>query len=304
MIEDDPLSGVTVFVAAARAKTFTQAAERLGLTKSAVGKSVTRLEERLGFKLFHRTTRLIRLTADGEAYLTACSAAVDEIKAAEAALASSNQVLSGRLRINMPVVFGRRIVLPILLRIARSHPELTLSLTFTDTTSDLLSQDVDLAVRFGALKDSSHLIGRHLVTQDRVICASPEYLRARGEPKTLDDVGAHHCVMGMGSVNGPPLYWAVMDQGHERRIHPPATHQMSDGEAMVEAAIAGLGLLQLPISVLREPIARGLLIPVLKELSSTAVDVHAVWPKQSHLSPRVRHVVDQLIVAAARGELD
>jgi DNA-binding transcriptional LysR family regulator len=304
LIEDDPLSGVTVFVAAARAKTFTQAAERLGLTKSAVGKSVMRLEERLGFKLFHRTTRLIRLTADGEAYLAACSAAVDEIKAAEAALASSNQVLSGRLRINMPVVFGRRIVLPILLRIARSNPELTLSLTFTDTTSDLLSQDVDLAVRFGALKDSSHLIGRHLVTQDRVICASPEYLRARGEPKTLDDVGAHHCVMGMGSVNGPPLYWAVMDQGHERRIHPPATHQMSDGEAMVEAAIAGLGLLQLPISVLREPIARGLLIPVLKELSSTAVDVHAVWPKQSHLSPRVRQVVDQLIVAAARGELD
>lgn len=304
MIEDDPLSGVTVFVAAARAKTFTQAAERLGLTKSAVGKSVTRLEERLGFKLFHRTTRLTRLTADGEAYLAACASAVDEIKAAEATLASSNQVLSGRLRINMPVVFGRRIVLPILLRIARSHPELTLSLTFTDTTSDLLSQDVDLAVRFGTLKDSSHLIGRHLVTQDRVICASPEYLRTRGEPKTLDDVSAHHCVMGMGSINGPPLYWAVMDQGHERRVYPPATHQMSDGEAMVEAAVAGLGLLQLPISVLREPIARGLLIPVLKALSSTAVDVHAVWPKQSHLSPRVRHVVDQLIIAAASGELD
>jgi DNA-binding transcriptional LysR family regulator len=180
----DPLSGVAVFVAAARARTFTDAADRLGLTKSAVGKSVARLEDRLGFKLFHRTTRLTRLTADGEAYLAACTAAIEEVSAAQAALSSKIQILSGRLHIDMPVAFGRRVLLPALIEITRPHPDLSLTLTFTDATSDLLRDDVDLAIRFGALRDSSDLVARHLVTQDRVICASPAYLRTHGDGRS------------------------------------------------------------------------------------------------------------------------
>lgn len=122
MAEQDPFDGVSVFVAAARGGSFTLAAERLGLTKSAVGKTIARLETRLGRKLFHRTTRLSRLTADGEAYLAACALAIDEVAAAQPALSAAGQVLSGRLRIDMPVAFGRRVLLLILVDITRRHP--------------------------------------------------------------------------------------------------------------------------------------------------------------------------------------
>lgn len=300
--ERDSLSGVSVFVAAARARTFTEAADRLGLTKSAVGKAIARLEDRLGFQLFHRTTRLTRLTPDGEAYLAACTKAIEEISAAQAALASNNQILSGRLHVDMPVAFGRRVLLPVLIEITRPHPDLSLTLIFTDATSDLLQDGVDLAIRFGALPDSSDLAARRLVTQQRVICASPAYLQAHGEPRSLPEVRAHRCIVG--SAKGPPQVWFVNDGGMQKRFTPPATHRLSDGEAMVDAAIGGLGLVQLPLSLVREPLAQGQLKAVLQDHSPDGVDIHAVWPRQAHLSPRVRFVIDQLVAYAAKGRLD
>jgi DNA-binding transcriptional LysR family regulator len=302
MTEHDPLSGVSVFVAAARAGSFTAAAERLGITKSAVGKSIARLEERLGFKLFHRTTRLTRLTPDGESYLAACAGAIDEITAAQAALASSNRVLSGRIHIDMPVAFGRRVLLPILIAITRPHQGLNLTLTFTDATSDLLQDDVDLAIRFGALKDSSHLIARHLVSQERVICAAPDYIRTHGEPRSLADVRDHRCIIG--SPKGPPVSWTVREGASERRLTPAHTHQLSDAEAMIDAAVGGLGLCQLPISLVRPHLENGSLQAVLQSHAPASVEVHAVWPRQAQLNPRVRYMVDQLVVAAAKGLLN
>lgn len=295
------MAGVTVFVVAARAGSFTVAADRLGITKSAVGKAIARLEARLSTKLFHRTTRLTRLTADGEAYLAACASAIDEIAAAEATLSSAGHVLSGRLRIDMPVAFGRRVLLPILIDISRSHPGLNLSLTFTDATSDLLQEDVDLAIRFGALKDTSNLIARHLVDQERVICASPSYLREYGWPLTTADLRAHRCVVG--SSKGPPLAWVVREHGQIKRIAPPATHQMTDGDAMVDATVAGLGLCQVPISMVHDRLAQGTLEAVMTDLSTVPVEVHAVWPRQVHLGPKVRHVVDRLLAEAGNGRL-
>jgi DNA-binding transcriptional LysR family regulator len=241
------------------------------------------------------------LTADGEAYLAACASAIDEVEAAQAALSSADKVLRGRLRVDMPVAFGRRVLLPILVDIARGHSDLSLALTFTDATSDLLQDDVDLAIRFGELKDSSHLVARHLVDQERVICGAPAYLEQCGRPRSLADLSEHRCIVG--SPKGPPLAWVLRVDGELRRIAPPAAHQLSDGEAMVGAAAAGLGLCQVPISMVRDHLAAGSLESVLPELSTVPVGVHAVWPRRSHLSPRVRFVVDRLIVEAARGGL-
>lgn len=302
LIDPDPFWGVAVFVAAARADNFTQAADRMGLTKSSVGKTIARMEQSLGVKLFHRTTRLTRLTADGEAYLVACTSALDDITAAQAALSSSNQILSGRIHIDMPVAFGRRVLLPALVEITQPHPGLNLSLTFTDATSDLLQDDVDIAIRFGTLRDSSHLVARHLATQARVICASPAYLRLMGEPGSLADVRQHRCIVG--TVKGPPLVWFVQQEGVERRFTPPATHQLTDGEAMVDAAVSGLGLGQFAISLVREHLHTGRLKAVLPTYSSAGVDIHAVWPKRAQLSPRVRYVVDELVAYAARGRFN
>ena len=298
----DPFAGVAVFVSTARAGSFTKAGEKLGLTKSAVGKAIARLEERLGFKLFHRTTRLNRLTADGEAYLAACVSAMNEVTATQTALSSNNQVLSGRLHIDMPVAFGRRVLLPVLMDIARPHPDIHFTLTFTDATSDLLRDDVDLAIRFGGLGDSHHLVARRLVMQRRVICASPSYLREHGTPTTLADVGGHRCVVG--TPNGPPLVWFVREGHTEIKFTPPATHQLSDGEAMVDAAVAGLGLVQLPLSMVREHLQSGRLEEALSEWAGRGVEVHAVWPHRGQLSPRLRYVVDRLVEFAEQGRLD
>lgn len=302
LTEPDPFWGIAVFVAAARADNFTQAADRIGVTKSSVGKTIARLEQSLGVKLFHRTTRLTRLTADGEAYLAACTSALEEITGAQAALSSSNRILSGRIHIDMPVAFGRRVLLPALVEITRPHPDLSLTLTFTDATSDLLQDDVDIAIRFGTLRDTSHLVARHLATQDRVICASPAYLRAMGEPAALDEVRQHRCIVG--TSKGPPLVWVVKEQGMEKRYAPPATHQLTDGEAMVDAAVNGLGLGQFAISLVREHLDAGRLKAVLSACSSAGVDIHAVWPKRAQLSPRVRYVVDQLVAYASQGRFN
>ena len=302
MSDVDPLAGIVVFVAVARSGSFTRAAEQLGVTKSAIGKSVARLEARLGVKLFHRTTRLMNLTEDGEAYLATCAAAMDDIVAAEAALRSRHHVLQGRLRIDMPVAFGRQVLLPILLEICEPHPGLSLSLTFNDATIDPLSEDVDLVIHFGELRDSGHLVARRLATQDRVICASPRYLERHGVPLTLADLSLHHGIVG--SPKGPPLHWVVREGGEIRRIAPPATHYLGDGEAIIAAAVGAFGICQMPSSLVRRHIASGELTPVLSDLSTIPVDIHAVWPKQAHLSPRVRYAVDQLVASAALGRLD
>ena len=301
MNELDAFTGVSVFVAVARAGTFSKAGERLSLTKSAIAKSITRLETRLGFKLFHRTTRLTRLTSDGEAYLAACLAALDEVIAAQTALSSSSKVLSGRIHIDMPTGFGRRILLPALCEIVRPHPGISLILTFTDAVTDLLRDDVDLAIRFGKLADSSHLVARQLKKQRRVICASPSYLKEFGEPANIAEVAGHRCIVG--TFNGPPQTWSVMEGNSVISYSPPATHLLSDGEAMVDAAIAGMGLVQLPEFMLREQVASGQLTEILQGWSGPDVEVHAVWPKRAQLSPRLRFVVDKLVELAEQGKL-
>lgn len=140
-----------------------------------------------------------------------------------------------------------------------------------------------------------------LVTQSRMICASPAYLRAYGEPKTLRDVSAHRCVMG--ASKGPPLVWFVKEEGVEKRISPPATHQLSDAEAMLDAVINGLGLAQFPASLVRAALSDGRLKSVLQPFAPAGVEVHVLWPKRAHLSPRVRYIVDELLACAARGQL-
>jgi DNA-binding transcriptional LysR family regulator len=301
MAETDALSGIAVFVTAARAGNFTLAAEQLGITKSAVGKSIVRLEERLGVKLFNRTTRRTTLTSDGEAYFVACSAAFDEIAATEAALTSRNQVIGGRLRLDMPVAFGRRILLPILLEIAKPHPRLSLTLSFTDAVIDPLHDEVDLVIRFGSLPDTHGLVARKLTSQRLMICASPSYLGEHGCPRSIDDLADHWNIVGMR--RGPPVSWLVQEDGITKRVAPRPTHQMSDGGAIIEAAVAGFGICQMPSSVVREHLEAGTLVSIMEDHSQASVDVHAVWARQGQLSPKVRYVVDRLTEYAGKGRL-
>lgn len=301
MLPTDTLNGITTFVVAARAQSFTDAADHLGISKSAVGKSIARLEGRLGVKLFHRTTRRLALTADGEAYLAACQAALDELAAAETALNPQSHSPSGRLRIDMPIAFGRQIMLPVLLDIARQYPELRYTMTFTDHLVDPVEEGIDLAIRFGEPKDSTGLIARKLTSQRWIICAAPSYLERKGIPHSPEDIRYHDGIVGYR--RGQPLSWRLNINDRAERIAPPSTYQISDGEAMIDATIAGLGLCQMPESLFRKHVESGALTSVLGNYTADLVDVFAVWPKVAHLRPKVRLVVDTLVELGRLGRL-
>lgn len=302
MVGIDSLSGIVTFVAVARASSFTDAGEQLGISKSAVGKAVARLEQRLDVKLFHRTTRRLSLTTDGEAYFAVCARALESIAEAEGSLGARLIEPSGRLRVDMPAAFGRKVMMPILLEIGKAWPALELTLTFTDRVVDLLEEGVDLAIRFGTLEDSSDLVARKLTSHRWVICAAPEYLDQAGTPLTLADIPGHRCVVGYR--RGRPLAWHLSEGGRAIRLTPPASYQISDGEAMIDAALAGMGLCQMPLALLRADIEQGRLVTVLDDYTQGGIDVHAVWPRTAHLRPKVRHVVDTLVTLARQGRLN
>lgn len=289
----EPLNGIRTFLAAAKSGSFTAAAIELGIGKSAVGKSVARLEERLRVKLFHRTTRRLVLTVEGEAYFVTCTNALADIAAMEETLSSRSDIPSGRLRIDLPAAYGRTVILPVLLRMVQKYPGLQLTTTFSDHLIDPIEEAVDLLIRFGEVKDTTDLVARSLGTQKLVICASPSYLQLAGTPTSIASLAGHQCIVGYR--RGQPLSWSLLDdQQTTTRIAPPPTHQMGDGEAIVAAAIAGCGLCQLPASLVGDYISKGQLKPVLEEFS-TSIDVNLIWPKTKHVLPKVRRVVDELV---------
>lgn len=294
LISQASLQGIITFVTAANTGSFTTAAEVLGVTKSAVGKSISNLERRLDTQLFHRTTRKISLTSDGDAYLSSCVAAINELMAAEAILSHKKTVPSGIVKIDMPAAFGRAVMMPILLEIVDRYPELKLILSFNDKIIDPLEDGIDLVIRFGSLKDTGELVAKRLNDQKLVICASPAYLERYGTPTSIDELCNHRLLLGYR--RGGALAWLIKDQhGRDVRFNPTATHQISDGGAMIQACIAGSGIAQFPESILKDCIRSNSLIEILSEISPDPIPLNVLWPKTRHLLPKVRFIVDELV---------
>jgi DNA-binding transcriptional LysR family regulator len=297
----DHFNGIAVFVEAANAGSFTRAAERLGVTKSAVSKVITRLEERLGEPLFTRSTRNLALTVSGEAYLASCVAATDILRDTEETLGGRDEAPRGRLRIDMPSSFGRRVLVPLLAKICEANPDLQLSLSFTDRVIDPIEEGVDLVVRFGRSRDAAGLMAKTLVEQPQHICASPEYLTRHGTPANLDDLARHVCLVGL--KRGVPGRWSVRVGGVEQQIDPPPIHQIGDGDAIIAMATAGMGICQMPAVLVRKQIADGSLVPVLEDLRGPDVPVQLIWPGTRQASPRVRYMIDRLVDLGRTGRL-
>ena len=188
---NERISGISTFVNVVEAGSFALAASRLRVTRSAVGKAIARLEHRLGVRLFHRTTRRQSLTDDGQAYYEHYVRALAELDAAEAAFENGRREPRGRLRISAPVLFGRYCVAPLLIGLARAHPQLELELSFSDRVVDLAEEGFDLGIRVGRLPDSATLVARQLGVQRMGICASPAYLARHGCPRTIEDLAGH-----------------------------------------------------------------------------------------------------------------
>lgn len=294
MISNSRLNGIRTFVQAAEAGSFTLAAEWLGLSKSAVGKSVAALEEALRVRLFHRTTRSLSLTTDGRFFYDSCVRALAELEAAETALASRRHAPSGRLRIELPVVFGRQCVMPLLLDISQRYPELSFDVSFSNRRVDLSDEGIDLVVRIGHLDDSTGLTARRLGVQTMVVCGAPSYFQARGRPTSLDDLAAHDCINYIyGGRPNPWLFLGKDNEMHAKNVR--GRFGFGSGDVIADATRAGHCLAQLPTWLVADDLKSGRLEAVLTEFSADGFPIHALWPQVRHMAPKVRVVVDELV---------
>lgn len=299
-VSPESLRGINNFVVTASCSSFTEAAEVLGITKSAVGKSIARLEERLGTRLFNRSTRKLSLTNEGQTYLNCCLDALEILDAAQHTLCRRQEKPSGVVRIDMPAAFGRDLVMPVLIEFTDRYPDLWLALTFNDRLIDPLEEGVDLVLRLGDLESTDELIARRLNSQRLICCASPGYLNRYGVPQTPEELKKHRCIMGFR--RGAPLAWRLKTlSGQEMRYTAAEQHQIGDGDAMLHACLGGLGITQLPAAMVDQYIASGKLIPLLAEYEPKPMDLNVLWPKTRHLVPKIRCLVDELVARAEQG---
>ncbi|MDQ0473145.1 LysR family transcriptional regulator [Labrys wisconsinensis] len=292
----DHLSGLAIFVETVQAGGFSAAAVRLNLSRSAVGKTVARLERRLGARLFHRTTRSQALTEDGQAFYERCLRALAEIRSGEAMLESGKREVVGRLRVSMPVLFGRRCVAPILTGLARLHPGLELDLNFSDRLVDLMEDGFDLAIRNGGTGDGVGLMTRRIGSQRMTVCAAPAYLAEHGTPRGIADLGRHEAVV-YGRPGLVKSWLFPADGAPPVAFQPRSRLRFDDLDAIADAAAAGAGLAWLPCWLIREHVRAGSLVRVLADHPGLVFDIHAVWPQTPHLPLRVRLAIDRLAEA-------
>ena len=289
----DRFDGVQLFVEVVEAGGFARAGERLSLTRSAVGKAIARLEERLGVQLFQRTTRSQNLTEDGQQYYERCLRAIEELRAAEAMLEDGRREVVGKLRVTLPTLFGRYCVAPILRAYARQHPRLELELNFSDRQVDLIAEGFDLAVRNGAPGNGSALRARRLVNQRKVLCASPAYLARKGEPRSLEDFVHHDLLPYWRNEHG--MAWQLPDATDALvTIQPTSRLRFDDLEVIADTAAHGMGLAWLPYWLIRERLRRGVLVEVWGHRPTAVMECYAVWPAAQYLPLRSSLAIDTL----------
>lgn len=287
----DSLTGMVAFVSSVDANGFAAAGRKLGVSASAVGKAVGRLESRLGVTLLYRTTRSIALTSEGELLYARSSRILQDVRDAEEAIGCSREAPRGRLKVSLPTVIGRRVVVPALPRFMEEFPEVELDLRLDDRQVDVVADGYDMVLRMGDLTDSQ-LVARKVAPHRFVTCAAPSYLAAHREPNSPADLAAHRCVRFRFPTTGLIERWAFT--GSDAPWESGAEMVLNDGEAIAEAAAAGLGIVQLPAYFVSEYLANGRLRSVLADRAVDRGSIWLVWPPARANVPRVRVFADFL----------
>ena len=278
------------FRSVAELSSFTGAAKAIGVTTSAVTKSVARLEEHLGVQLLHRSTRAVHLTESGAAYLERCAQILAELEEAEALLRDSNLAPSGTVRICIPPSFGRTTVVPALGRFFERYPEVKIELNSKGQTSSPIEGGYDLTVHSGRLADS-RLINRLLVRGPQRTVASPSYLARRGTPQRPADLLDHDCIIG----GFGPIWAFGASRGESETVRVSGSLTTDSGDVIREAALAGLGIAQATWWLFKDDIASGRLVPILQPFESESDPISIVLPAHRRTPAKVRVVIDFLI---------
>ena len=285
----DRFQELKVFVAVAEAGGFAKAAERLGSSPPAVTRAIAGLEHRLGTELFARTTRRVHLTDAGKLFLERARDLLSDLESAEAEITGESRMPTGRLTVTASVTLGRSILPPIVMGFLGAHSRVTAKVLLLDRVVNLVEEGIDVAVRIGALPDST-LISRHVGEVRRVLVASPGYLSKRGAPKTAADLKLHSIIAFTALM--PNNEWTYVSERGASRVTLQPHFEINDATAAIAAAEAGSGITNALSYMVANSIREGRLVPVLLNLCPPAVPVQLVYPESRLVSPKVRAFVD------------
>ena len=287
----DQLVCMRSFARVAELHSFTRAADSLGLSRAVVSTHVADLERHLRCQLFHRTTRRVGLTGDGAEYLTRCQRILAEIEAADETLRGARLAVQGRLRVDLPVAFGRALLIPALPRFTQRYPDLKLEVQLNDRVIDLIAEEVDLVVRAGPVREP-HLIARRIDSTRLVTCASPDYLRDHGLPAEPEDLRRHKLIGHLSSTNHRTYKWSFQRGTVRRQLLLPCSVSFNSVEARIHAAIRGVGIVQSMDIMVAEALAAGRLQVVLPEWSAPGAPLMVVCRSALRNSPKIRVFAD------------
>ncbi|MGO9803794.1 MAG: LysR substrate-binding domain-containing protein [Steroidobacteraceae bacterium] len=287
----DQLVCMRSFARVAELHSFTRAADSLGVSRAVVSTHVAELERHLRCQLFHRTTRRVGLTSDGAEYLARCQRILAELEAADEAVRRTRLAVQGRLRVDVPVAFGRGLLIPALPRFTQRYPELQLEVQLNDRVIDLIEEEVDLVVRAGPVKEP-HLIARRIVSTRLITCASPEYLRQHGIPGDPDELRRHKLIGHLSSTSHRPYKWLFQRGTVRRQLQLPFSVSFNAVEARIQAAVGGVGIVQSIDLMVAEALAAGRLQVLLPEWSAPGAPLLVVCRSALRNSPKIRVFAD------------
>lgn len=279
--------GISEFVAVAEKNSFTLASQQLGISTAQVSRQITALEKRLNTKLFYRTTRKVSLTEEGQIFYQHCRGVLDGLEVAERALTNLQATPQGTIKLTAPVTYGEQQILPLINNFIQLYPEVEVTAFLTNQKMDLVENGFDLAIRIGNLADST-LIAKKLSQRSNYVCAAPSYIAKQGMPHSLSELEQHSCLMGTND------YWRFIDSGKERNIRLNGRLRYNSGVALADAALKGLGIVQLPNYYLQEHIDSGQLITLLDNYKIPNETIWALYPHNRQLSAKIRLLIDYL----------
>ena len=285
------LEDLRSFVEVVESGGLNRAAARLGVSKSILSRRITRLETELGTHLLNRSTRGISPTEAGVEFKLRCDRILAELEEAREAVAQQGRSVRGRLRLSAPLSFGVRHVAPVLANLARLHPALELDVSYSDRVVDLLGERFDAAIRIGSLRDSS-LVARRIAPVRAVVVASPDYLARHGRPRTPQDLSAHQCLIYTGRLVPE---WQFQSGKRWIAVRPEGRLRSDSGEAILQWAIAGLGIADAPSFLVADAIASGALEPLLLEYPTPEYGIYVVRPPGPYVPRKIRVLIDTLV---------
>ena len=279
--------GISEFVSVAENESFTLASKKLAISTAQVSRQISALESRLNIKLFYRTTRKVSLTEEGRLFYQHCRSVLDGLDAAERAITNLQSKPQGKIKLTAPITYGEKEILPLVNNFIEQYRDVEVSAYLSNRKIDLVEEGYDLAIRLGRLSDSS-MMAKKLGTRSNFVCASAKYLETHGTPHSVSELNKHNCLLGTLD------YWHFSESGKEKSIRVSGRLRYNNGYSLTDAALKGLGIVQLPDYYVQQHIDNGELISLLDNYRAPDEGIWAVYPQNRHLSPKISLLVDYL----------